>query len=133
MNITQISGVNCCTLYQKENQTKFRDVLRVYIDGRVMFQRYCYGEAAGLVFDCWADSIDESGNINWVHEPEVQSRKEALPRKIERVDGEGAILIEGETKRYLKTDELKSDSAYGYGKLKLWLLKRKLQKALETE
>lgn len=124
MKITEISGVNCCTLYQKENQTKFRDVLRVYIDGRVMFQRYCYGEAAGLVFDCQASGIDESGNINWVQEPEVQSRKEALPRKIASVDGD-ALVIEGETKRYIKTEELKSDSAYGYGKFKLWLIKRK--------
>lgn len=126
MDIMAISGGNCATVYKKENQTKFRDCLTFYIDGRVLFERYCYGEAAGLVFDCIASGIDENGNILWTHEPDSQSRKEALPRVIEDFTGD-AIKIAGDTKRYIKEKELLKDSARGYSKFKLWLVKRKLR------
>lgn len=126
MNIKALSGGNCATIYKKENQTKFRDCLTVYIDGRVLFERYCYGEAAGLVFDCWASEIDEGGNILWIREPENQSRKDALPHVIEDFS-DGAIKILGDTKRYIKEKELQKDSARGYSKFKLWLIKRKMR------
>ena len=126
MDIIALSGGVCCTVYKKENQTKFRDELRIYIDGRVLFERYCYGEAAGLVFDCGASGIDQNGNILWVNEPDSESRKEALPRRIEDFQDD-AIKIAGDTKRYLKERELQKDSAHGYSKFKLWLIKRKMR------
>ena len=125
MDIKALSGGNCATVYKKENQTKFRDCLTIYIDGRALFQRYCYGEAAGLVFDCLANGISDSGEILWVNEPDSQSRKDALPRVIESFS-DGEITISGDTKRYIKEKELQKDSAHGYSKFKLWLIKRKL-------
>ena len=91
-----------------------------------MFERYCYGEAAGLVFDCLASGIDEGGNILWMNEPDSQSRKDALPRVIEDFSDD-AIKIAGDTKRYIKEKELQKDSAHGYSKFKLWLIKRKMR------
>lgn len=126
MDIKALSGGNCATVYKKENQTKFRDCLTVYIDGRVLFERYCYGEAAGLVFDCYASGISENGEILWTHEPDSQSRKDALPRIIEDFS-DGAIKFLGDTKRYIKEKELLKDSAHGYSKFKLWLIKRKMR------
>ncbi len=125
MDIKSLSGGNCATVYKKENQTKFRDCLTIYIDGQVLFERYCYGEAAGLVFDCVASGIDKNGNILWIREPDSESRKDALPRTIESFN-ENAIKILGDTKRFIKEKELLKDSAHGYGKFKLWLIKRKL-------
>ena len=41
-----------------KNWNPFRDCLLFYLDGRIRFERYCYSEAACLVFSVWAHGFD---------------------------------------------------------------------------
>lgn len=49
-NAADFAGSGCGRRYEKELETHFRDCLLFYLDGRIRFERYCYGEAACLVF-----------------------------------------------------------------------------------
>lgn len=105
-------------------ETHFRDCLLFYIDGRIRFERYCYGEAACLVFSAWAHGLDAEGNILWDKEPEFESQRSALPRILTDVQESGnALQFDGLRKRYVKTQEFSVDKANGYGKLKVFFLR----------
>jgi hypothetical protein len=79
-NAADFAGSGCGRRYEKELETHFRDCLLFYLDGRIRFERYCYGEAACLVFSVWAHGFDADGNILWDREPEFESQKTAIPR-----------------------------------------------------
>ena len=97
-----------------------------HLDGRVRFERYCYGEAACLVFSVWGRGLDEDGSILWEKEPEFESQQTALPRVLTDVqEGGAALQFEGARKRYLLTESFEEDKANGYSKFKVWWLKRK--------
>ena len=53
--------------YAQENPAAgFRDMVTVYCDGRLLFERFCAGEAAGRVCALWApEGADEAGRIRW--------------------------------------------------------------------
>ena len=53
-NAADFAGAGCGRRYEKELETHFRDCMLFYLDGRIRFERYCYGEAACLVFSVWA-------------------------------------------------------------------------------
>ena len=57
-NAADFAGTRCGSRYEKELETHFRDCLLFYLDGRIRFERYCYGEAACLVFSAWAHGFD---------------------------------------------------------------------------
>ena len=76
-NAADFAGSGCGRRYEKELETHFRDCLLFYLDGRIRFERYCYGEAACLVFSVWAHGFDADGNILWDREPEFESQKTA--------------------------------------------------------
>ena len=104
-NAADFAGSGCGRRYEKELETHFRDCLLFYLDGRIRFERYCYGEAACLVFSVWAHGFDADGNILWDREPEFESQKTAIPRVL--------------------TEEFDADKANGYSKFKVFWLKRK--------
>lgn len=118
------AGTLCGCRYEKELETHFRDCLLFYLDGRIRFERYCYGEAACLVFSAWAHDLDKDGKILWDREPEFESQREALPRVLTSVMESGnALQFDNLRKRYVKTQEFASDKANGYGKLKVLFLR----------
>lgn len=41
--------------FEKSGNNKFRDLVTVCSNGKLRFERYCYGEAASLVCTLWAD------------------------------------------------------------------------------
>ena len=97
-----------------------------YLDGRIRFERYCYGEAACLVFSVWAHGFDNDGKILWDKEPEFESQRSALPRVLTDVqEGGTALQFDSLRKRYVLTEEFASDKANGYGKLKVFFLRRR--------
>lgn len=125
-NAAEFAGPRCGQRYEKEWETHFRDCLLFYIDGRIKFERYCYGEAACLVFSVWASGLDAEGRILWDREPEFETDQKALPRQLTDVQEEGrALQFDGQFKRYLQTEEFAQDKPNGYAGLKLWLLKRR--------
>ena len=92
-NAVDFAGTLCGCRYEKELETHFRDCLLFYIDGRIRFDRYCYGEAACLVFSLWANGLDETGKILWVKEPEFEVDQKAIPRVITDVQENGTAKL----------------------------------------
>ena len=125
-NAADFAGAACGQRFEKELETHFRDCMLFYLDGRVRFERYCYGEAACLVFSVWGRGLDEDGSILWEKEPEFESQQAALPRVLTDVqEGGTALQFDGARKRYLLTESIEEDKANGYSKFKVWWLKRK--------
>lgn len=125
-NAADFAGPDCGSRYEKELETHFRDCLLFYIDGRIRFERYCYGEAACLVFSAWAHGLDDTGKILWDAEPEFEVDQKALPRVLTDIQEEGnALQFDGLRKRYVKTEVFAQDKPNGYGRLKLFFLHRK--------
>lgn len=125
-NAADFAGAACGRRYEKEWETHFRDCLLFYLDGRIRFERYCYGEAACLVFSTWAHGFDADGNILWDKEPKFEVDQKALPRVLTDIQENGtALQFDGLRKRYVQTEEFAVDKANGYGKLKVWALRRK--------
>lgn len=125
-NALDFAGTRCGCRYEKELETHFRDCMLFYIDGRIRFERYCYGEAACLVFSVWASGLDADGKILWVKEPEFESQQQAIPRYLTDVQEDGtALQFDGQRRRYLKSEEFDSDKPNGYGKLKVLMLRHR--------
>mgnify|MGYP003373162454 CR=1 FL=1 len=92
----------------------------------IKFERYCYGEAACLVFSVWAHGFDENGKILWDKEPEFETDQKALPRVLTDVQEEGtALQFDGLRKRYVLTEEFDTDKMNGYSRFKVFLLRQK--------
>ena len=125
-NAADFAGTACGQRFEKELETHFRDCMLFYLDGRVRFERYCYGEAACLVFSVWGRGLDEDGSILWEREREFEGQQTDLPRVLTDVqEGGTALQFDGARKRYLLTESFEEDKANGYSKFKVWWLKRK--------
>lgn len=125
-NAADFAGSACGSRYEKELETHFRDCLLFYLDGRIRFERYCYGEAACLVFSVWGSGFDADGKILWDKEPAFESQQNALPRILTDVQESGtALQFDGLRKRYVKTEEFTQDKSNGYGPWKLFWLKHR--------
>lgn len=125
-NVTDFAGSLCAAVYTRELQMDFQDCLFFYIDGKIRFERACYGEAAGLVFEVWASGFDENGTIQWINKPKYDSFISALPTQLTAIQDNGnALEFDGKYKRFLKTKEISSDPSHGYTKLKLLFKKKK--------
>ena len=125
-NAADFAGPSCGRRYEKELETHFRDCLLFYLDGRIKFERYCYGEAACLVFSVWAHGLDETGKILWDKEPPFETDQKALPRVLTDVQEEGtALQFDGLRKRYVLTEEFDTDKMNGYSRFKVFLLRQK--------
>lgn len=121
------AGTLCGRRYEKELETHFRDCLLFYIDGRIRFERYCYGEAACLVFSLWARGLDADGRILWEKKPEFETDQKAIPRVLTDIQENGdALQFDGTRKRYLRTEEFERDKPNGYGRFKVFWLRRRL-------
>lgn len=127
VHATDFAGSACGRRYEKEMETHFRDCLLFYLDGRIRFERYCYGEAACLVFSAWAHGFDDQGRILWDKEPEFESQRSALPRVLTNVMESGtALQFDGLRKRYVMTEEFALDNPNGYGRWRVfWLQHRR--------
>ena len=129
-NVADFAGAVCGRRYEKELETHFRDCLLFYRDGRIRFERYCYGEAACLVFSVWAHGFDAEGKILWDKEPEFESQRSALPRVLTDVQESGnALQFDGARKRYCKTEEFESDKRNGYNRWKVFWMNLKKPRA----
>ncbi|MEG1476798.1 MAG: hypothetical protein RSC38_03595 [Oscillospiraceae bacterium] len=117
-NINQNKLAGC--IYQRAGQGKYRDRVSVYRDGKIFFERFCYGEAAGLVFSMWGMLGDE---IKWQYEACAHSQKTEVPQKLSGIQAK-ALLFDGKPVLWEETDELKSDSANGYSRLAMLFGKR---------
>lgn len=105
--------------FEKEGNTKFRDRVIFYYDGRMLFERFCWGEAAGLVFTAWADGVAPDGEIQWRRPFDAAVKPEALPQKVTLAQAD-AVCFDDSSARWGLESTLKSDPAHGYGGLKVF-------------
>ena len=78
-NAADFAGPGCGRRYEKELETHFRDCLLFYLDGRIRFERYCYGEAACLVFSVWAHGLTLTGTFYGTANRSLRARKPPFP------------------------------------------------------
>ncbi len=107
-----------CYVFEKSKRSEFRDRLNVYYDGKILFERFCYGEAAGLVFCMWAQGVDSENNINWDYETCKNSKKTQAPKKIANYTSNYLQLDDKELK-WECVKKLSFDRKNGYGFLKM--------------
>ena len=125
--VTDFAGSQCASIYKREYQMDFQDCLFFYIDGKMRFERACYGEAAGLVFEVWASGFDKDGIIQWIDKPKYDSFIEPLPMQLTDILEDGnALQFDGKFKRFVKIKEITSDKERGYTKWSLFRMKRRL-------
>ena len=74
-----LPGPGAGAVMRKSWRPDFRDCLLFYLDGRIRFERYCYGEAACLVFSVWAHGFDADGNIYGTANRSLRARKPPFP------------------------------------------------------
>ncbi len=106
--------------YEKEGNTKFRDRVTLFYDGRLLFERFCWGEAAGLVFAAWAEKVEPDGTIRWKQPLDAAVKPGDLPTAIASADRQ-ALTFDQASARWLLEAEKKSDPAHGYGGMKVLL------------
>lgn len=87
--------------YEKAQHSKFRDMVTVCRNGKLRFERFCYGEAAGSVCVLWANGLTADGQIDWDMAKCLYSGKEEAPKELTAVqdgalefDGKGRLLWE---------------------------------------
>lgn len=125
-NASDFAGSACGCTYEKELQPEFLDRLIFYIDGKIRFERYCHGEAAGLVFGVWASGFDEDGRILWEEQAKYDSLNTALPHQITDIqENNTALQFDGQFRRYVKAQEFKTDPENGYTRWALFKMKKK--------
>ena len=79
-NAADFAGSGCGRRYEKRVGTHFRDCMLFYLDGRIRFERYCYGEAAlPGVQRHGRTALTLTGKILWDREPEFESQQTAIP------------------------------------------------------
>ncbi len=109
-----------CYIFEKGQRNANRDRLRVYRDGKILFERFCYGEAAGLVFDMWANTVNDDGEIIWDYTTCQNSKKSEAPKKI-TFFGLEYLQLDAKDIKWNYNCKLKFDSKNKYGILKVLL------------
>ena len=115
----------CGRRYEKEYVSKYRDLLTVYIDGNVIFSRYCYGEAACLVMEIRGRDMGEEGLV-WEAIPSWAAKDPPLPCRLTKKEG-STLWFDGSRLKWEFLEDLKTDKQHGYSRMRLFL-KRLLQK-----
>ena len=92
---------------------RFRELITFYRDGKILFERYCFGEAAGLVLQLWADGMDAEGRIAFHAAQQYCTGAETAPTALVRADSEGLIFDNAKDLWHLEST-LKSDPSHGY-------------------
>lgn len=109
--------------FEQSGRHSFRDRVTVYHDGKIFFERFCYGEAAGLVFTMWASGADEQGNIAWDYDACPNSHKTEAPKRLTGAT-ETALLFDEKPCEWTRDALLKTDTANGYGFWQMLFKKR---------
>lgn len=103
--------------YQQGGRRPFRDRVTVYYDGKMLFERFCYGEAAGKVFTMWANGQAEDGTLAWDYDACPNSAKTQAPKCLTGADTAG-LYFDGKAEAWGPAVLLKHDRENGYSALR---------------
>ena len=118
-----LAGSRCGRRYEQEYRYKNnRDCMLFYFDGKIRFERYCYGEAASLTFGVWASGMDEDGTLHWILPEKGYYEEDALPKKLDldRMEGD-TLYFDGQRWKWELARELDSAPKNGYKPLSVRL------------
>lgn len=115
MKATDFSGNKCGYRYEKEYQSQFRDCVSFYIDGKLKFERFCYGEGACLVFGAFG-TLSENGEIIYKTPFNSEVKPEVLPKKLTSCESE-ILYFDESPKKWSLSAKLDQDKLNGYTKL----------------
>ena len=110
----------CGRQYEKEYVSKYRDLLTIYRDGKALFSRYCYGEAACLVMEVWGRDTEEG--LVWEAIPDWAAKDPPLPRLLTKEEN-GVLWFDGSRLKWEILEDKKLDPQHGYSRIRL-LVKR---------
>lgn len=119
MQPQQLAGPKCGRRYEKEYLNKFRDCITFYCDGKVRFDRYCYGEGACFVFGAWA-AMSEDGSLSYRQPLDPAADPAALPHKLTQIEGT-TLYFDAKRPKWQLEKDLDADPQNGYSKLKMAL------------
>ncbi len=69
-------------IFEKSGRAAFRERITAYKNKSILYERFCYGEAAGLVFSLSAKNASEDGSVLWDYDACQNSKKHEAPVKI---------------------------------------------------
>ncbi len=69
-------------VFENSKRGSFRERITLYKNKSILYERFCYGEAAGLVFSLNAKEIKEDGTMLWDFDACQNSKKHEAPVKI---------------------------------------------------
>lgn len=105
--------------YEKSGQNRFRDKLVIGQNGKLLFERYNYGEAAGLVFSMWGTAGAE-GVIHWDTEKAADyAGKNEAPARLTGAMGATGLEFDGKKQSWERKQAVKSWPEAGLSRLKM--------------
>ena len=116
MKATDFSGTKCGQRFEKEYEDKFRDCLSFYFDNKIIFERFCYGEGACLVYSVSA-TMNENGDILYKSPINPIIDQTALPKKLTNF-GSDILYFDESPKKWSLSYVYKTDKLNGYTSLK---------------
>ena len=119
MDARELAGGGCGRRYEKEYLNKYRDCMLFYCDGKVRFERYCYGEGACFVFGVWA-SLAQDGALSYKQPFGPLVDQAALPRRLTKMEN-GALYFDGARWKWEPAADLALDEKNGYTRLRMLL------------
>ena len=90
-----------------------------YCDGKVRFERYCYGEGACYVFGVWA-SLSPDGSLTYKEPFDPLVEESALPRRLTKAE-DGVLYFDDARWKWEPAADLKLDEKNGYTRLRMLL------------
>lgn len=100
-------------LYQKEGRAGFRDCVTVYRNQKIKFERYCYGEAAGLVCSFWGEGAADN-TLVWQDGECLYSRKGEAPKALTDCEA-GKLYFDGKAPAWQPVQDIKRSGEAGLG------------------
>lgn len=98
---------------------RFRDLITFYHDGRVRFERYCFGEAAGLICGLWAKELGADGSLNFQSDGRHYAGLENAPAALLNVSAQG-LFFDNTKDAWPLQETLRADPKNGYRRLSLF-------------
>lgn len=98
--------------FEKEGHSRYRDCVYVARNGKIFFERYCYGEAASLVFGLKAKEVQPDGTIIWEPGKASYERPEEAPQKLSGYVN-GALQFDDKPALWISEAEMKTYPAAG--------------------
>lgn len=104
--------------FEEEGHHRFRDCVYIGRNGKIMFERYSYGEAASLVFGLRAKGIETDGTLLWDYGAISYSGKYEAPKQLTGYT-DGALQFDGKPALWPVAARLKTLPQLGLGGVKM--------------